>query len=56
MDPWIILAVLLLVVWGVGTFAFTAPGAIHLLLSVGVFLLIWRVVMRGTRGSGGTRR
>ena len=53
MDLWIVAAVVLLIVWAVGTFAFAAPGVIHLLLSVGVFLLIWRVVMRGT---GGTRR
>jgi hypothetical protein len=51
MDLWIVVAVVLLVVWAVGTFAFAAPGAIHLLLTVGMFLLIWRIVVRGTRGT-----
>ncbi len=26
-----------------------APGFVHLLLTAGVFLLIWRIVIRGTR-------
>jgi hypothetical protein len=40
----------MLIVWAIGTFAFEAPGWIHLLLSVGVFLIIWRIVVRGTPG------
>jgi hypothetical protein len=48
MDLWIIAALAMLVVWGVGTFAFGAPGWVHLLLTLGVFLLIYRVVVRGT--------
>ena len=48
MDIWIIAAVAMLVVWGVGTFALGAPGWVHLLLTVGVFLLIYRIVVRGT--------
>ncbi len=40
----------MLVVWAIGTFAFEAPGWIHLLLSVGVFLIIYRIVVRGTPG------
>ena len=47
MDPWIIAAVAMLVVWAIGTFAFTAPGWLHFLLTLGVFLLIWRIVVRG---------
>ena len=46
MDPWTVLAVAMLVVWAVGTFALTAPGWLHLLLTLGVFLLIWRIVVR----------
>ena len=62
MDLGIIAAIAMLAVWAVGTFAFDAPGWIHGLLSVGVFLLIWRVVARSTgkremgngkRGQGG---
>ena len=48
MDAGIILAIVMLIVWAVGTFAFSAPGWIHVLLTLGVFVLIWRVVVRGT--------
>lgn len=37
----------MLVVWAAGTFFFEAPGWLHLLLTLGVFLLIWRIVVRG---------
>ena len=50
MDFLLILSVLMLVVWAIVTFATTAPGWIHLLLTVGMFLLIYRIVVRGTRG------
>lgn len=43
-----IAAIVMLVVWGIGTFAFVGPGWIHLLLTVGLSLLIWRIVVRGT--------
>ena len=48
MDVWMIAAIAMLVVWAAGTFAFEAPGWIHLLLTLGVSLLIWRIVVRGT--------
>ena len=48
MDLGIIAAVVLLVLWAVGTFVAPVGGWIHLLLTVGVFLLIWRIVVRGT--------
>jgi len=48
MDVWMIAAIAMLVVWGVGTFAFAGPGWIHLLLTAGLSLLIWRIVVRGT--------
>ena len=47
MDIGIISALAMLVVWAVGTFAFEAPGYIHALLTAGVFILIWRIVVRG---------
>ncbi len=50
MDIWILAGVGMLVVWAIGTFAFEAPGWIHLLLSVGVFLIIYRIAVRGTPG------
>ena len=56
MDLGILAAIAMLVVWAIGTFAFEAPGWIHLLLSVGVFLLIYRIVVRGTPGVDTTRK
>ena len=47
MDIGIIAAIAMLVVWSIGTFIYEAPGYIHLLLTVGVFLIIWRVVVIG---------
>lgn len=50
------LALVMLVAWAVWTFAFApAPGWVHLLLTLGVFLLVWAIVARddaGRRGSG----
>ena len=43
-----IAAIAMLVVWGIGTFAFEGPGWIHLLLTLGLSVLIWRIVGRGT--------
>jgi uncharacterized membrane protein len=48
MDAGILGAIALLIIWGVATFGYDAPGWMHLLLTVGVFLLIWRIVVRGT--------
>ena len=42
------LAIAMLVLWAVVTFALSGPGWIHLFLSLGVFLLIWRIVAGGT--------
>jgi len=50
MDIGILVGVGMLIVWAIGTFAFEAPGWIHLLLSAGVFLIIYRIVVRGTPG------
>lgn len=50
MDLGILVALVMLVVWAIGTFVFEAPGWIHLLLSAGVFLVIYRIVLRGTPG------
>lgn len=48
MDIGIVAAIAMLVVWAIGTFVYEAPGWIHLLLTVGVFLAIYRIVVRGT--------
>ena len=50
MDLGIIAAIIMLAIWAFVTFTTTAPGWIHLLLTMGVFLLIYRIVVRGTRG------
>jgi hypothetical protein len=50
MDLGILAAIVMLIVWAIATFMFEAPGWIHLLLTVGVFLLIYRIVVRGTAG------
>jgi hypothetical protein len=52
MDLGIIAAILMLAIWAFVTFTTTAPGWIHLLLTIGVSLLIYRIVVRGTRGVG----
>ena len=56
MDVYLIAAVVMLVAWAGVTFTTDAPGWIHLLLTGGVFLLIWRIVRRdtpaGPAGSG----
>jgi hypothetical protein len=48
MDIGILVALAMLVLWAIGTFVYEAPGWIHLLLSAGVFLVIYRIVVRGT--------
>lgn len=48
MDFYIAAAVLMLVVWAGVTVTTDAPGWIHVLLTGGMFLLIWRIVVRGT--------
>jgi uncharacterized membrane protein len=50
MDLWIILSIIMLAVWAFVTFTTTAPGWIHILLTAGMFLLIYRIVVRGTPG------
>ena len=42
MDLGILLALALIVVWAVVALGFNGPGWIHLLLTVGVSLFIWR--------------
>ncbi|HEY2027245.1 MAG TPA: DUF5670 family protein [Gemmatimonadaceae bacterium] len=48
MDLGIVAAVALLVLWAVGALVLQGPGWIHLLLTVGVSLLIYRIVVRGS--------
>ena len=49
MDIGILAGVGLLIVWAVAALVLDGPGWVHLLLTVGVFIIIWRVVVRGDR-------
>jgi len=49
MDPGLIAAVAMLVVWAFVTFTTEAPGYVHLLLTLGIFLLIWRITVWSSR-------
>ena len=53
MDVGIFIAIAMLLVWAAGTFFSEAPGWLHLLLTFGVFLLIWRIVVRSNAPSKG---
>ena len=46
------IAITVLVLWGVATWL-EAPGWVHLLLTAGVFLLIYGTVVRGTKPGPG---
>lgn len=48
MDIGIIAALVMLVIWAIGALAYDAPGWIHLLLMSGIFLIIYRIVVRST--------
>ena len=48
-DPVLLFAILLLGVWAIGALVLEGPGWIHGLLTAGVFLVIYRIVVRGTR-------
>ena len=45
MDLGIIIAIVILIVWAIGALVMQGPGWIHLLLTVGVSLLIFRIVV-----------
>ena len=48
MDLTLFAAIAILLAWGGLTVATDAPGWVHLLLTAGVFLLVWRIVVRDT--------
>lgn len=49
MDLGLLAGIALIVIWVFGALVFNAPGWIHILLTVGVFLVILRIVVRGDR-------
>ena len=48
MDLGIVAAIVLLIVWAIGALVMQGPGYIHLLLTLGVSLLIYRIVQRSS--------
>ncbi|HEY4217465.1 MAG TPA: DUF5670 family protein [Gemmatimonadaceae bacterium] len=49
MDLGIIVGIALIIIWGIGALMFDTGGWIHLLLTVGMFVIIWRIVVTGDR-------
>ena len=49
MDLGILIGIALVIIWGIGALVFDGPGWEHLLLTVGVFVIIWRIVVTGDR-------
>jgi uncharacterized membrane protein len=48
MDVGIIAAIVMLFAWAVAALVLQGPGWIHLFLTIGVSLLIYRIVVRGS--------
>ena len=48
MDLGIIAGIVLLAIWAIGMLFLGGPGWINLFLTLGVTMLIWRIVARGT--------
>ena len=56
MDLGIIVGLIMLIVWAVFVFVVNnAPGFVHLLLTLGLFIVIWRIVARVTLPSSTKR-
>lgn len=55
MDLGIIAAVVMLVVWAVGALMLDVSGSVNALLTLGTFLLLWRIVVRTTPRRDATR-
>ena len=48
MDLGIIAGIVMLIGWAIATFFFNAPGWVHIFLTAGVAVVIWRIVKRST--------
>ena len=44
------ISLVMLVAWAVATFYYSAPGWFHGFLTLGIFLLLWGIIDRPTRG------
>ena len=56
MDLRILGALALLVIWAIAALVLEGPGWVHLLLTVGVSLLVYGVVARGSKRDDTGRR
>jgi uncharacterized membrane protein len=52
MDLGLLGAIALLVIWAIAALVLQGPGWVHLLLTMGVSLLIYRIVARGSSREG----
>ena len=53
MDVTLFAGIVMVALWLVGTFFLDAPGWMNLLLSAGVFIIIWRIVARAAPSTNG---
>lgn len=49
MDFGILVALALIALWAIVALGFSGPGYVHLLLTLGVTMLIWRIVVKSKR-------
>jgi hypothetical protein len=54
MDLSLIVGIVMLIAWAALTVTTEAPGFVHLLLTAGVFIIIWRIVVRSTPNGPGS--
>jgi uncharacterized membrane protein len=54
MDLGLLGAIAILVVWAIAALVLQGPGWVHLLLTIGVSLLIYRIVARGSSRDAST--
>ena len=52
MDLGLLGAFAILVIWAIAALVLQGPGWVHLLLTIGVSLLIYRIVARGSSRDG----
>ena len=55
MDLGMLAAILLILIWAIAALVLEGPGWVHLLLTIGVSLLIYRIVARGSSKDAVTR-
>jgi hypothetical protein len=56
MDLGLLGAFALIIIWAIAALVLQGPGWVHLLLTMGVSLLIYRIVARGSSSDDAPRR